>query len=100
MLGAVAVMQTGLPRSSLIRWPMERPRILWLLRIAFSAVCGIICLLLIVLWVRSYARHDGIWGRISQAKGFHASSHEGRLQLNTFRNLGIVDWRLASRRAN
>ena len=27
------------------------------LRIAFSAVCGIICLLLIVLWVRSYGRH-------------------------------------------
>jgi hypothetical protein len=28
------------------------------LRIAFSAVCGIVCLLLIVLWVRSYSRWD------------------------------------------
>jgi hypothetical protein len=30
------------------------------LRIAFSAVCGIICLLLIVLWVRSFWVHDFI----------------------------------------
>jgi hypothetical protein len=29
---------------------------LYKLRIAFSAVCGIVCLLLIVLWVRSYWR--------------------------------------------
>jgi hypothetical protein len=28
------------------------------LRITWSAVCGIVCLLLIVLWVRSYWRHD------------------------------------------
>jgi hypothetical protein len=33
---------------------MDRPRILRLLRIAFSVVCGIICLLLIVFWFRSY----------------------------------------------
>ena len=30
------------------------------LRIAFSAVCGVICLLLIVLWVRSYWKSDMI----------------------------------------
>jgi hypothetical protein len=35
---------------------MDRPRILRLLRIAFSAVCGIVCLLLIALWLRSYWR--------------------------------------------
>jgi hypothetical protein len=28
------------------------------LRIAFSAVCGVLCLLLIALWVRSYWRFD------------------------------------------
>jgi hypothetical protein len=28
------------------------------LRIAFSAVCGVLCLLLIALWVRSYYRLD------------------------------------------
>jgi hypothetical protein len=37
---------------------MDRPRILRLLRIAFSAACGIVCLLLIALWVRSYQRCD------------------------------------------
>ena len=38
--------------------PMSSPRILRLLRIAFSAVCGIICLLLIVLWIRSFWRQE------------------------------------------
>jgi hypothetical protein len=33
---------------------MSRPRIIRLLRIVFSAGCGVLCLLLIVLWVRSY----------------------------------------------
>jgi hypothetical protein len=74
---------------------MSRPRILRLLRIAFSDVCGIVCLLLIALWVRSYTYHDGIWGRISHTEGFHASSHEGRVQFITLRNLGIIEWRLA-----
>ena len=32
------------------------------LRIAFSAVCGIICVLLIVLWVRSYSVTDVVYG--------------------------------------
>lgn len=41
------------------------------LRIAFSAVCGIACVLLIVLWVRSYWQTDAInlgarWGVISE----------------------------------
>ena len=33
---------------------MDRPRLIRGLRIALSAVFGILCLLLIVLWVRSY----------------------------------------------
>ena len=32
------------------------PRFLRYLRIAFSAVCGIACVLLVVLWIRSYQR--------------------------------------------
>jgi hypothetical protein len=74
---------------------MSRPRILRLLRIAFSAGCGIACLLLLAWCVRSYASHDGIWGRISRTEGFHLSAHEGRLQFNTIRNLGIIEWRFA-----
>ena len=34
--------------------PMDRPRILRLLRIAFSAVCAICCGLIILLWISSY----------------------------------------------
>ena len=30
------------------------------LRIAFSAVCGVLCLLLIALWVRSYVVYDRV----------------------------------------
>src|SRR5688572_586498 len=30
------------------------------LRIAFSAVCGVLCLMLIVLWVRSYSWFDSM----------------------------------------
>jgi hypothetical protein len=37
---------------------MRRTRILRLLRIAASVVCGILCLLLIALWVRSYSSHS------------------------------------------
>jgi hypothetical protein len=33
---------------------MTRPRILMGLRIAVSATCGIACLLLVIMWVRSY----------------------------------------------
>jgi hypothetical protein len=34
------------------------------LRIAFSGVCGVLCVLLIALWVRSYSGwEDGLYGR-------------------------------------
>jgi hypothetical protein len=43
------------------------------LRIAFSAVCGILCLLLAILWVRSYWWYDGVFfpgpHRIDSAQG-------------------------------
>ena len=34
------------------------------LRIAWSVVCGIVCVLLIALWMRSYRWRDGIGGRV------------------------------------
>ena len=37
---------------------MTRPRLIRGLRIAWNVVFGILCLLLIVLWVRSYWRYD------------------------------------------
>lgn len=37
---------------------MNRPRLIRGLRIAVSAVCGILCVLLVILWVRSYRYTD------------------------------------------
>jgi hypothetical protein len=48
------------------------------LRIAFSAVCGVLCLLLSLLWVRSYSWADDIrWSRYCTVLG----SNSGRLYL-------------------
>jgi hypothetical protein len=67
------------------------------LRIAWSAGCCIVCVLLLVLWVRSYTRHDGLWGRFSETYGFHLSSHEGRIQFQRipFLTFGMIPWQLA-----
>ena len=64
------------------------------LRIAFSVGCGILCVLLIVLWARSYTWHDRLWGRFSDFQGFVLSSYEGRIQLALERGLGIFPWRI------
>ena len=63
------------------------------MRIAVTALCLTVGVLLMALWVRSYQWHDGVWGRFSEAQGFHLSSHEGRVQLALMRNLGIFQWR-------
>ena len=60
---------------------VTRPRILRLLRIAFSILCGIVCLLLIVLWVRSLLRLDQIIRRVSTAEYNAITSAQGRLFL-------------------
>ena len=46
------------------------------LRIAWSAVCGIVCLLLIVLWVRSYWWRDYAYiRRIGALPKQHTTTH-------------------------
>jgi hypothetical protein len=50
------------------------------LRIAFSAGCGILCLLLIVLWVRSHRAEDRASGRLSSV-GIRLYSSRGWLVL-------------------
>jgi hypothetical protein len=57
---------------------MTRPRILRLLRIAVSAAFGILCLLLIALWVRSYGCIDSIHGT-GYPKSFWCESLRGEL---------------------
>ena len=51
------------------------------LRIAWSAVCGVLCLLLIVLWVRSYSRMESAWVRLSTTVAPGAMSYQGRVAL-------------------
>jgi hypothetical protein len=55
------------------------------LRIAASAACAIACVLLIVLWVRSYWRSDLIQGPIVLADGFSVNSIKGRLMFSVWR---------------
>src|SRR6478752_2526841 len=51
------------------------------LRIAFSAICLIACVLLIVLWVRSYTIHDQLDGNDFGDWQFTYESENGRQQL-------------------
>jgi hypothetical protein len=70
------------------------------LRIAWSAVCGILCLLLIALWVRSYWWVDNFIGPSQGAYRFGVASSDGWLTIR-YRN-GILDpkafpnWKLKS----
>ena len=58
---------------------MNRPRLLRLLRIGWSAGCVIACLLLIVLWVRSYWWVDMVNGGLTDTRSFQAISCQGKL---------------------
>jgi hypothetical protein len=51
------------------------------LRIAFSAVCGVLCLLLIALWVRSYKYHEEVYWKTEYWNGFGVWSGAGRIVL-------------------
>jgi hypothetical protein len=55
------------------------------LRIAFLAMCGILCLLLIALWVRSYWRWDTAEGHVgkTEIRLYSASGHL-RLDVSTW----------------
>jgi hypothetical protein len=61
---------------------MNRPRILRALRIGWTAFCGIACLLLVVLWVRSYSQ---TWDNCDEFAGsiygtrFSFSLEDGKL---------------------
>ena len=50
------------------------------LRIAFSAVCGIVCLLLCVLWLQSYRWLDGVSMPITTARTIAIWSGGGRVE--------------------
>src|SRR5262245_39336159 len=60
---------------------MDRPRLIRGLRIAWSAWWGIVCILLIALWVRSYWRSEGVTVLVgSNSIGLH--SFLGEMKFN------------------
>jgi hypothetical protein len=66
------------------------------LRIAWSVAWGILCLLLIVFWVRSYWRYD-LFQRESKGNGFRIHSGVGVVQLKIgggLRGSGLVSGRI------
>jgi hypothetical protein len=66
------------------------------LRIAFSAVCGVFCLLLIVLWVRSYWALDVFVANLPTATAVQSVSTNGRLYLHSFPASVDATWSWAS----
>jgi hypothetical protein len=54
------------------------------LRIAFSITCGVLCLLLVVLWVRSYWWLDTVQHLTTGSGGYGVVSDRGQLIFNTF----------------
>jgi hypothetical protein len=62
---------------------MNLPRIFRGLRIAWTVMFGILCVLLIALWVRSYWICDGVIGHISDTRLVAFDSFSGALSLST-----------------
>ncbi len=56
----------------------RRSRVARFLRISFSAVCVVLCLLLIALWVRSYF-YVGMGGFVTTTNGYEMFSLNGKL---------------------
>lgn len=70
----------------------HRPRQLRVLRIAISAVCGLLCAFLIALWVRSYHTADRLHGRIWFPQSFLIASKEGKVTVIVLRWHGAENW--------
>jgi hypothetical protein len=51
------------------------------LRIAFTSVCGIVCLLLIVLWVRSQSNTEKLFLQYDATRGLRVIVGAGRIQI-------------------
>jgi hypothetical protein len=61
------------------------------LRIALSAMCGVVCALLIVLWVRSYAVIDNFVYRLD-VKGIAFGSYGGDLHFGSLASWRSLPW--------
>jgi hypothetical protein len=63
---------------------MERVKAVRVLKIAWSVACGIVCALLVVLWMRSYWRADESRLRYSNHRGIGILSIAGRLDIDSW----------------
>jgi hypothetical protein len=75
------------------------PRYLRYLRIAFSVTCGIACVLLVVLWVRSYWWADFVYIELTKTRAVEFGSVKGSLvfvELGVQRNPPLPPIRLRS----
>jgi hypothetical protein len=63
------------------------------LRIAWSVLCGIACVLLIVLWVRSYWWYEGISVPLAGKYYLGAASHPGAVGAAIHSNGPLGGWR-------
>lgn len=66
------------------------------LRIAFSAVCAIVCLLIFALWVRSNWWADGAVWQFTKARNISWVSHTGRIGVVIQSDAGSVGFMLGS----
>jgi hypothetical protein len=77
---------------------MDRPSLIRGLRIAVSAVYGILCLLLVVLWVRSYHGEDRASGHVSSSLGVRFYSSRGWIVCSRNASVGagqMYPWEIA-----
>ena len=58
---------------------MDRPRLIRSLRIAFSVVFGVLCVLMIACWVRSYWWMDSVTLRLSRSEYVQVHTGDGRM---------------------
>jgi hypothetical protein len=70
---------------------MNRARVFRFLRIGWSVVCGILCLLLIVLWVRSYWRMDVV--HFPTSRETLGNSAYGIIQVSVFPKGVPIGWK-------
>jgi hypothetical protein len=62
------------------------------LRIAFSAVCGVLFLLLIALWVRSYWRYDFVYVNNPEPWDIELTSIDGVFGASNYVSIQRWDW--------
>jgi hypothetical protein len=62
------------------------------LRIAWSVFWGFACVLLIVLWVRSYRSHENVWFNVTNSRVLTFSSEQGELACQWVATMPLFDF--------